>query len=96
MLRYAQYAAMWLCFCDSILNDGNMKYPVRNFVYEKIQESENLTDSELLNSLAKAGVNLSEANLAKTLIDLEIYGLIRVFWISKEKKRIELRPNTMG
>ncbi|HKI09192.1 MAG TPA: hypothetical protein VKA09_12415 [Nitrososphaeraceae archaeon] len=96
MLRYAQYAAMWLCCCDSILNDGNMKYPVRNFVYEKIQESENLTDSELLNSLAKAGVNLSEANLAKTLIDLEIYGLIRVFWISKEKKRIELRPNTMG
>ena len=96
MLRYAQYAAMWLCCCDSILNDGNMKYPMRNLVYEKIQESENLTDSELLNSLAKAGVNLNEANLAKTLIDLEIYGLIRVFWISKEKKRIELRPSATG
>jgi arginine repressor len=95
VLRYAQYAAM-LRYCDSIPNDGNMKYPIRNFVYEKIQESENLTDSELLNSLAKAGVNLSEANLAKTLIDLEIYGLIRVFWISKEKKRIELRSNTTG
>lgn len=71
-----------------------MKYPIRNFVFEKIQESENLTDTELLNSLAKAGVSLSEADLGKTLIDLEIYGLIRVFWISKEKKRIELRPNT--
>jgi arginine repressor len=87
---------LWIRPFTADLNDGNMKYPVRNFVYEKIQESENLTDSELLNSLAKAGVNLSEANLAKTLIDLEIYGLIRVFWISKEKKRIELRPNTMG
>lgn len=72
---------------------GSMKYPIRNFVFEKIQESENLTDTELLNSLTKAGVSLSEADLAKTLIDLEIYGLIRVFWISKEKKRIELRPN---
>jgi hypothetical protein len=70
-----------------------MKYPIRNFVFEKIQEAENLTDTELLNSLAKAGVSLSEADLGKTLIDLEIYGLIRVFWISKEKKRIELRPN---
>jgi hypothetical protein len=70
-----------------------MKYPIRNFVFEKIQESENLTDTELLNILTKAGVSLSEADLAKTLIDLEIYGLIRVFWISKEKKRIELRPN---
>lgn len=70
-----------------------MKYPIRNFVFEKIQESENLTDTELLNSLTKAGVSLTEADLAKTLIDLEIYGLIRVFWISKEKKRIELRPN---
>jgi hypothetical protein len=70
-----------------------MKYPIRNFVFEKIQESENLTDTELLNILTRAGVSLSEADLAKTLIDLEIYGLIRVFWISKEKKRIELRPN---
>ncbi len=51
-----------------------MKYPIRNFVFEKIQESENLTDTELLNSLTKAGVSLSEADLAKTLIDLEIYG----------------------
>ncbi|MDQ3838792.1 MAG: hypothetical protein M3297_05945 [Thermoproteota archaeon] len=71
-----------------------MKYPIRNLVFEKIQESENLTDTELLSSLAKAGVDLSEADLAKTLIDLEIYGLIRVFWISKEKKRIELRAST--
>jgi arginine repressor len=68
-----------------------MKYPLRNFVYEKIQEFENITDSELLNSLNKVGVEITEADLSKTLMDLEIYGLIRVSWLTKEKKRIELR-----
>jgi arginine repressor len=68
-----------------------MKYPLRNFVYEKIQEFENITDSELLNSLNKVGVEITEADLSKTLMDLEIYGLIRVSWVTKEKKRIELR-----
>ena len=70
-----------------------MKYPLRNFVYEKIQEFENITDSELLNSLNKVGVEITEADLSKTLMDLEIYGLIRVSWVTKEKKRIELRPS---
>jgi arginine repressor len=68
-----------------------MKYPLRNFVYEKIQEFENITDSELLNSLNKVGVEITEDDLSKTLMDLEIYGLIRVSWVTKEKKRIELR-----
>lgn len=70
-----------------------MKYPIRNLVYEKIRESETLTDSELLNSLSKGGVDLTEADISKTLMDLEIYGLIRVTWVTKEKKRIELRPD---
>jgi hypothetical protein len=73
-----------------------MKYPLRNFVYEKIQESENITDSVLLNSLNKVGVEITEADLSKTLMDLEIYGLIRVSWVTKEKKRIELRPSIKG
>lgn len=62
-------------------------------MYEKIRESETLTDSELLNSLAKGGVDLTEADISKTLMDLEIYGLIKVTWLTKEKKRIELRPD---
>lgn len=62
-------------------------------MYEKIRESETLTDSELLNSLSKGGVDLTEADISKTLMDLEIYGLIRVTWVTKEKKRIELRPD---
>jgi arginine repressor len=73
-----------------------MKYPLRNFVYEKIQEFENITDSELLNSLNKVGVEITEADLSKTLMDLEIYGLIRVSWLTKEKKRIELRQAIQG
>lgn len=73
-----------------------MKYPIRNFVYEKIQEFENITDSELLNSLNKVGVEITEADLSKTLMDLEIYGLIRVSWVTKEKKRIELRQAIKG
>jgi len=68
-------------------------YPLRNLVYEKIRESENLTDSELLNSLAKRGIELTEADISKILMDLEIYGLIKVTWLTKEKKRIELRPS---
>lgn len=72
---------------------GSLKYPIRNLVYEKIRESETLTDSELLNSLSKGGVDLTEADISKTLMDLEIYGLIRVTWLTKEKKRIELRPD---
>ncbi|MGA7691073.1 MAG: hypothetical protein WCA61_02070 [Nitrososphaeraceae archaeon] len=72
---------------------GTLKYPIRNLVYEKIRESETLTDSELLNSLSKGGVDLTEADISKTLMDLEIYGLIRVTWLTKEKKRIELRPD---
>jgi hypothetical protein len=28
--------------------------------------------------------------LNKTLLDLEIYGLVRVSWLTKEKRRIEL------
>ena len=73
-----------------------MKYPLRNFVYEKIQESENITDSELLNSLNKVCVVITEADLSKTLMDLEIFGLIRVSWVTKEKKRIELRSSIKG
>ena len=66
-----------------------MKYPLRNLIYEKIKQAGNMTDSDLTNALAKEGVSLNEPNLNKTLLDLEIYGLIRVSWIPKDKRRIE-------
>lgn len=52
-----------------------------------------MTDLELCSALAKAGVNLSESRFNKTLLDLEILGLIRVSWVTKDKRRIELVRN---
>lgn len=66
-----------------------MKYPIRNLVYEKIKAAGNMTDSELSNALAKDGTSLPEADLNKVLMDLEIFGLVRVSWVGKEKRRIE-------
>ena len=66
-----------------------MSYPLRNLIYEKIKQVGNMTDSDLMNVLIKEGVSLSETNLNKTLLDLEIYGLIHVSWVTKDKRRIE-------
>ncbi|MFQ5969951.1 MAG: hypothetical protein ACE5J2_05610 [Nitrososphaerales archaeon] len=67
-----------------------MKYPLRNLIYEKVKQQGNITDNELMNLLAKEGVTVSENHFNKTLLDLEIYGLIRVGWITKDKRRIEV------
>jgi len=67
-----------------------LKYPLRNTVLEKIKELGNLSDNELLSNLGKDGVQITEADLNKTLLDLEIFGLVRVSWVTKDKRRIEL------
>jgi hypothetical protein len=67
-----------------------LKYPIRNIVLEKIKEEGNLSDNELLSNLEKDGVQITWADLNKTLLDLEIFGLVRVSWLTKEKRRIEL------
>jgi hypothetical protein len=67
-----------------------MKYPLRNLIYEKIKQVGNTTDSDLVNALSKDTVSLSDADLNKILLDLEIYGLIRVSWVTKDKRRIEI------
>jgi len=67
-----------------------LKYPLRNIVLEKIKEVGNLSDNELLNNLEKDGVPITVADLNKTLLDLEIFGLVRVSWLTKDKRRIEL------
>jgi arginine repressor len=48
-----------------------------------------MTDSELMNNLEKEGIEITEPDMNKILLDLEIFGLIRVSWLSKDKKRIE-------
>jgi hypothetical protein len=66
-----------------------MKYPIRNIIYEKIKQAGNMMDSDLVNALAKDTIHLNESELNKILLDLEIYGLIRVSWVTKDKRRIE-------
>ncbi len=63
---------------------------MRNLIYEKVRQAGNITDSDLLNALSKDGVTMADAEFNKVLLDLEIYGLIRVAWVTKEKRRIEL------
>jgi hypothetical protein len=67
-----------------------MKYPLKNIIYEKVKQSNTLTDSELSSLLSKEGIELDLSELNKILLDLEIYGLLKVSWISKDKKRIEV------
>ncbi|MEM3916126.1 MAG: hypothetical protein QW572_03770, partial [Candidatus Nitrosocaldus sp.] len=43
------------------------------------------------NMLGKEGLEFTRAELNKILLDLEILGLVRVGWISKDKRRIEVR-----
>jgi hypothetical protein len=67
-----------------------MKYPIRNLMYEKIRQAGTMTDTDLMKDLTKDGITLADSEFNKTLLDLEIYGLVRVSWVTKEKRRIEL------
>ena len=67
-----------------------MTIPLRNTVYEKIKEVNSLTDVELYKSLTKEGQNLPEDKFNKLLLDLEILGLIKVAWFTKDERRIEI------
>ena len=66
-----------------------MKYNIRNMIYEKIKQAGNMMDSDLVNALTKDIMHLNESELNKILLDLEIYCLIRVSGVTKDKRRIE-------
>ena len=57
---------------------------------EKIKESGSITDKTLARSLAKDGYNMPDDLFNKTLLDMEIMGLITVNWLSKDTRRIEI------
>lgn len=63
--------------------------PLRNLAYEKIKETSSLTDGELSKKLTKDGVIIAEDRFNKLLLDLEIMGLIKVSWLTKDTRRIE-------
>ena len=67
-----------------------MTIPLRNTIYDKIKEVNSLTDVELYKSLTKDGLNIPEDKFNKLLLDLEILGLIKVIWFTKDERRIEI------
>lgn len=66
-----------------------MAIPIRNTVYEKIQQANTLTDVELYKNLVKNGHVIANDRFNKILLDLEILGLIKVSWITKDERRIQ-------
>ncbi len=67
-----------------------MAIPLKNIIHEKIKEVNSLTDVELYKSLTKDGMIVPEDKFNKLLLDLEILGLIKVAWITKDARRIEI------
>lgn len=67
-----------------------MTIPLKNSVFDKIKEHGSLTDSELSKTLIKDGFVIAEDRFNKLLLDLEIMGLIKVGWLTKDKRRIEV------
>jgi hypothetical protein len=67
-----------------------MAIPLKNIIHEKIKEANSLTDVELYKSLSKDGMIIPEDKFNKLLLDLEILGLIKVAWITKDARRIEI------
>ena len=49
-----------------------------------------ITDKTLAKSLTKDGYNLPDGLFNKTLLDMEIMGLINVNWLTKDTRRIEI------
>jgi len=64
--------------------------PLKNLVFDKIKDEGSLTDGELSKKLTKEGYIVSEDKFNKILLDLEIMGLIKVSWLTKDTRRIEV------
>jgi len=62
----------------------------KNIVIEKIKKTGSITDSTLVKSLTKDGYELSDSLFNKTLLDMEIMGLVKVNWLTKDTRRIEI------
>ena len=67
-----------------------MTIPIKNQVLETIRQKEGLTDKELEKLLTKDGLEITESEFNKVLLDLEIMGLISVSWVTKDNRRVEI------
>ena len=57
---------------------------------EKIKKTGSITDKSLVKSLTKDGYYLTDGLFNKTLLDLEIMGLVKISWLTKDTRRIEV------
>ena len=60
---------------------------------EKIKEVGSMTDKALVKNLIKDGYNITDELFNKTLLDMEIMGLVNVNWLTKDTRRIEIVSN---
>ena len=67
-----------------------MTVKYKNIVIEKVKESGSITDKTLAKSLVKDGYHISDDLFNKTLLDMEIMGLVKVSWLTKDTRRIEV------
>jgi|TARA_B100001013_G_scaffold337615_1_gene257890 hypothetical protein len=78
-----------------------MVLPLKSIIYEKINNAKHTTDKDLLKILIKEKLDVSQKDINKILLHLEIMNLISVRWDGKDKKRIEIsnkdheKPNAM-
>ncbi|MDX1596058.1 MAG: hypothetical protein R3327_03880 [Nitrosopumilaceae archaeon] len=67
-----------------------MALPLRNIVYDKVSQEGSLTDVELEKALKKDGYIIANDRFNKILLDLEITGVIKVTWLTKDTRRVEV------
>ena len=67
-----------------------MTVKYKNIVIDKIKELGSITDKTLAKKLVKDGYHLSDGLFNKILLDMEIMGLVRVNWLTKDTRRIEI------
>ena len=61
----------------------------KNILLEKIRGAGALTDADLYKGMTKDGIVIPEDRFNKMLLDLEIMGLVKVAWVTKDGRRIE-------
>lgn len=68
----------------------DLRYPLKNIIYERLKQQKNVVDLDLLNELRKEDSNITMKDLNKALLSLEIMGLVSVRWIRKDARRVEI------
>ena len=67
-----------------------MTVKYKNIVIDKIKELGSITDKTLAKKLIKDGYHLSDDLFNKILLDVEIMGLVKVNWLTKDTRRIAI------